>query len=109
MEGSGGTRIPETSRKLKPCNGRGTELEGMTRLLVCPPEYYRIAYVINSWMRLEVAEALLYSRHQWNNLKGVLQKEATGALVQNAAAPCVPGIVVLAHVRLSDGLGQVTT
>src|SRR2546421_2116083 len=97
MEGSGGTRIPETSRKLKPCNGRGTELEKMTRLLVCPPEYYRIAYVINSWMRLEVAVGPLSARLQWNNFIAGLGKECRAAPEKKAPPPPGPGIGLTPH------------
>ena len=103
MEGSGGTRIPETSRKLKPCNGRGTELEKMTRLLVCPPEYYRIAYVINSWMRLEVAVDPLSARLQWNNLMAVLEKDCSASLEQMAPAPEVPDLVFTANAGAMAG------
>ena len=103
MEGSGETRIPETSHKLRPCNGCGTELEKMTRLLVCSPEYYRIAYVINSWMRLEVAVDPLSARLQWNNLMAVLEKDCSASLEQMAPAPEVPDLVFTANAAAIAG------
>src|SRR2546423_11049403 len=75
----------------------------MPRLLVCPPEYYRIAYVINSWMRLEVAVYPLSARRQWNNLMAVLEKDCSASLEQMAPAPEVPDMVFTANAAAMAG------
>ena len=75
----------------------------MTRLLVCPPEYYRIAYVINSWMRLEVAVDPLSARLQWDNLMAVLEKDCSASLEHLAPAPEVPDMVFTANAAAMAG------
>jgi N-dimethylarginine dimethylaminohydrolase len=69
----------------------------MSRLLVCPPEYYRIAYEINSWMHLEVEADPLLARIQWDNLMAVLEKDCGATLERMAPGPEVPDLVFTAN------------
>lgn len=75
----------------------------MTRLLVCPPKYYRIAYEINSWMHLEVAADPLVAGVQWANLMAVLTKECAAVLEQLDPAPDVPDLVFTANAAAVAG------
>jgi N-dimethylarginine dimethylaminohydrolase len=69
----------------------------MSRLLVCPPEYYRIAYEINSWMHLEVEADPLLARIQWDNLMAVLEKECGATIERMVPGPEVPDLVFTAN------------
>jgi N-dimethylarginine dimethylaminohydrolase len=75
----------------------------MTRLLVCPPKYYRIAYEINSWMHLEVAADPLAAGVQWDNLMAVLTKECAAVLERLDPAPEVPDLVFTANAAAVAG------
>ena len=75
----------------------------MSRLLVCPPEYYRIAYEINSWMHLEVPVDPLLARVQWDHLMAVLEKDCGATLERMAPAPDVPDLVFTANAAAIAG------
>jgi len=75
----------------------------VSRLLVCPPEYYRIAYEINSWMHLEVAADQQLASVQWHNLMAVLEKECSAVLEPIAPAPEVPDMVFTANAAAMAG------
>ena len=51
----------------------------MTRLLVCPPDHFKIAYEINSWMHVEVAADQKLARVQWDALMAVLENAGPAA------------------------------
>ncbi len=53
----------------------------MTRLLVCPPDYFGIEYEINPWMRVCNAVDPEKSKAQWQNLMQTLEED-TGAELQ---------------------------
>jgi N-dimethylarginine dimethylaminohydrolase len=72
-------------------------MEDMNRLLVCPPDYYRIAYEINTWMHVEVAADQQLAQVQWNNLMAVLEKECGALLERMPPAPDVPDLVFTAN------------
>jgi N-dimethylarginine dimethylaminohydrolase len=61
----------------------------MTRLLVCPPDYYSIDYEINPWMRVSNAADPQRARAQWHGLMRVLEQEI-GVLLERV--PPVPGL-----------------
>lgn len=61
----------------------------MSRLLICPPDYFSIQYEINPWMRLSNAVDPERARGQWHGLMRVLEKE-TGAVLERV--PPVPGL-----------------
>jgi N-dimethylarginine dimethylaminohydrolase len=69
----------------------------MSRVLVCPPDYYRIAYEINTWMHLEVAVDPVLGRVQWDNLMAILEKECEATLERMAPVPEVPDLVFTAN------------
>ena len=56
----------------------------MNRLLVCPPDHFKIAYEINSWMHVEVAADQALARVQWDTLMAVLEKDC-GAKLERMA------------------------
>jgi len=59
-------------------------MEGMSRLLVCPPDFFRIDYEINPWMsRSNVVEPEQAIR-QWHGLMEVLEDEI-GAVLERIA------------------------
>jgi N-dimethylarginine dimethylaminohydrolase len=60
----------------------------MSRLLVCRPDYYRIEYEINPWMRMSNAANPERAAGQWHALMQAL--EQTGALLEYV--PSVPGL-----------------
>ncbi len=75
----------------------------MTRLLVCSPKHYRIAYEINSWMHLEVAADPLVAGLQWDDLMAVLAKECAAVLERLDPAPEVPDLVFTANAAAVAG------
>jgi N-dimethylarginine dimethylaminohydrolase len=60
----------------------------MSRLLVCPPDYYRIEYEINPWMRMSNAANPERAHTQWQGLMKRLQE--IGARLE--VVPSVPGL-----------------
>jgi N-dimethylarginine dimethylaminohydrolase len=60
----------------------------MSRLLVCPPDYYRIEYEINPWMRMSNAANPERAYAQWQGLMKRLQE--IGARLE--VMPSVPGL-----------------
>jgi len=60
----------------------------MSCLLVCRPDYYRIEYEINPWMRMSNAANPELADKQWHVLMQTL--EQTGALLEYV--PSVPGL-----------------
>ncbi len=73
------------------------------RLLVCPPDHYRIAYEINPWMRVERAADPHVARVQWEILMSVLEKECGAALERVEPAEGLPDMVFTANAGLVIG------
>ncbi len=71
----------------------------MPRLLLCPPEHYRIAYEINPWMHRSQPSDAARSWQQWRGLERALV-EAGGDLEYLDAAPAVPDLVFTANAGL---------
>ena len=80
------------------------------RLLVCPPDHYRIAYEINPWMRLERAADPHVARVQWDTLMAVLEKDCGAMLQRMAPVAGLPDMVFTANAGVVVGrtaiLGQ---
>ena len=74
-----------------------------TRLLVCSPDYYRIAYEINPWMRLERAVNPHVARIQWDALASVLEKECGATLERVEPAAGLPDMVFTANAGVVVG------
>ena len=67
------------------------------RLLVCPPDHYRIAYEINPWMHVERAAHPHVARVQWDTLVAVLEKECGATLERVEPAAGLPDMVFTAN------------
>ncbi len=69
------------------------------RLLVCPPDHFRVAYEINPWMHREVPVDPDRARLQWDALVTTLR--AAGAeVVEAPARPGLPDMVFAANAGL---------
>ncbi len=69
----------------------------MSRLLMCPPEYFGIEYEINPWMRISNNSDSQRSQGQWHSLARVL-KEDVGAKVELMdPVPKLPDLVFTAN------------
>ncbi len=73
------------------------------RLLVCPPDHYRIAYEINPWMRLERAANPHVARVQWDALAAVLEKDCGAVLERVEPAAGLPDMVFTANAGVVAG------
>jgi N-dimethylarginine dimethylaminohydrolase len=69
----------------------------MSRLLVCPPDYFRIDYEINPWMRLSNEVNPERARAQWHGLMRVLEEEVGAALERMQPVPGLPDMVFTAN------------
>lgn len=67
------------------------------RLLVCPPDRYRIAYEINPWMHVERAANPHVARVQWDALASVLEKECGAMLERVEPVAGLPDMVFTAN------------
>ena len=73
------------------------------RLLVCPPDHYRIAYEINPWMRVERAANPHIARVQWEALVSILEKECGAVLEQVEPVAGLPDMVFTANAGVVAG------
>jgi len=69
----------------------------MSRLLVCPPDYFSVAYEINPWMRLSNRVNPERARAQWSGLMKVLEEDVGAVLVRMKPAPGLPDMVFTAN------------
>ncbi|HWC50187.1 MAG TPA: arginine deiminase-related protein [Nitrospira sp.] len=75
----------------------------MSRLLVCPPDYFSIDYEINPWMhRSNVVNPDLAVR-QWHSLMEVLEREVGAMLERMAPVPGLPDLVFTANAGVVVG------
>ena len=72
-------------------------MAGMRRLLVCPPEYFRIDYEINPWMHRSNVVNPERAVQQWYELMRVLEREAGVILEQMTPVPGLPDLVFTAN------------
>jgi N-dimethylarginine dimethylaminohydrolase len=75
----------------------------MSRLLVCPPDYFGIEYEINPWMRL--ANRVDHGRavRQWHELMQVLEKDVGVVLERMTPIPGLPDLVFTANAGIVVG------
>ncbi len=73
------------------------------RLLVCPPDHYRIAYEINPWMHVERAANPHVARVQWDALIFTLEKECGATLARVEPAAGLPDMVFTANAGVVVG------
>ena len=69
----------------------------MSRLLMCPPDYYGIEYEINPWMRVSNQSDGDRARTQWQALTKILEKEIGTKLEFMEAVPGLPDLVFTAN------------
>lgn len=69
----------------------------MSRLLMCPPDYYGIEYEINPWMRVSNQSNGDRARTQWQALTRVLEQEVGVKLEFMEPVPGLPDLVFTAN------------
>lgn len=77
----------------------------MSRLLVCPPDYFGVEYEINPWMRLSNHVDRDRARRQWEGLVEELEGKIGATLERVKPVPGLPDLVFTANAGVvSDGL-----
>ena len=69
----------------------------MSRLLVCPPDYFQVEYEINPWMRLSNEVNRERARDQWYGLMQVLEQQVGALLERMQPVPGLPDMVFTAN------------
>ena len=69
----------------------------MSRLLVCPPDYYGIEYEINPWMRISDVTDSEKSKSQWYNLMKTLEDDVGVELERMIPIKGCPDLVFTAN------------
>jgi len=75
----------------------------MSRLLVCAPDYFRIDYEINPWMRLSNAVVPERARAQWHGLMRLLEDKIGALLERMEPMPGLPDMVFTANAGVAVG------
>ncbi|MGH7255202.1 MAG: dimethylarginine dimethylaminohydrolase family protein, partial [Nitrospirales bacterium] len=75
----------------------------MSRLLVCPPDYFQIDYEINPWMNRHHAVDPERARRQWERLMQTLEREAGAVLERMVPVPGLPDMVFTANAGVVFG------
>jgi N-dimethylarginine dimethylaminohydrolase len=72
-------------------------MEGMSRFLVCPPDYFSIDYEINPWMRLSNRVQPAQARLQWQGLMTALEQQVGARLERMEPVAGLPDMVFTAN------------
>lgn len=75
----------------------------MTRLLVCPPDFFGIEYEINPWMRLNNQVDHERAILQWNSLMAVFERDIGVTLERLTPVPGLPDLVFTANAGVVVG------
>lgn len=75
----------------------------MSRLLVCPPDYFSIDYEINPWMRRSNAVDSERAVSQWHHLMQVLEQDVGAVLERMKPVPGLPDLVFTANAGIVVG------
>jgi len=75
----------------------------MSRLLVCPPDYFGIEYEINPWMRLSNRVDHERATRQWQELMRVLETDLEVALERMTPVSGLPDLVFTANAGVVRG------
>jgi N-dimethylarginine dimethylaminohydrolase len=75
----------------------------MSRLLVCPPDYFSIEYEINPWMRRSNAVDAERALRQWHHLMHVLEQGVGAVLERMKPVPGLPDLVFTANAGIVVG------
>ena len=74
-----------------------------TRLLMCPPTHYEVAYDINPWMTRNVGHATAQAHRQWERLVEVLRCAGDVTIECIESQSGVPDLVFTANAALISG------
>jgi N-dimethylarginine dimethylaminohydrolase len=74
-----------------------------TRILMCPPDYFDVTYVINPWMSSGAGVDRDLARHQWDSLKGAIENRAGAEVVILEPQPGLPDLVFTANAAFVQG------
>jgi N-dimethylarginine dimethylaminohydrolase len=75
----------------------------MSRLLVCPPDFFGIEYEINPWMRLSNRVDHERAISQWQALMGLFEKDLGIELERMTPIPGLPDLVFTANAGIVVG------
>jgi N-dimethylarginine dimethylaminohydrolase len=75
----------------------------MSRLLVCPPDYFSIDYEINPWMRRSNMVDPQAAVRQWHSLMEVLERDVGAVLERMTPVPGLPDLVFTANAGVVVG------
>jgi N-dimethylarginine dimethylaminohydrolase len=75
----------------------------MSRLLVCPPDYFGIEYEINPWMRLSNRVDHTRAVAQWHELMRVFEEDVSAVLERMTPVPGLPDLVFTANAGVVVG------
>ena len=75
----------------------------MSRLLVCPPDYFRIDYEINPWMHRSNVVNPEHAVRQWHRLMQVLEEEVGAVVERMKPVPGLPDLVFTANAGVVVG------
>ncbi|HXV67902.1 MAG TPA: arginine deiminase-related protein [Nitrospira sp.] len=75
----------------------------MTRLLVCPPDFFGIEYEINPWMRLSNRVDHEQAVRQWHGLMRVFEQDLGVVLERMTPVPGLPDLVFTANAGVVVG------
>ena len=81
----------------------------MSRLLVCPPDYFAIDYEINPWMQRANAVNPDRAKAQWRELMRVLEQDVGATLERMPPVPHLPDLVFTANAGVVVGRRVVTS
>ncbi|NII09285.1 arginine deiminase-related protein [Oleiagrimonas sp. C23AA] len=71
-------------------------MSSSARILMCPPDFFEVSYVINPWMENQVSQASAHVAHtQWKALRNILAEHAH--IDQIAPAEGLPDMVFTAN------------
>lgn len=75
----------------------------MSRLLVCPPDFFGIEYEINPWMKLSNRADHERAITQWQTLMGIFEQDLGVVLERMSPIPGLPDLVFTANAGLVVG------
>ena len=75
----------------------------MSRLLVCPPDYFQIDYEINPWMRRENGVDPARAVRQWQALMTVLEQDVGVGVERMQPVQGLPDLVFTANAGVVVG------
>jgi N-dimethylarginine dimethylaminohydrolase len=78
-------------------------VEGMSRLLVCPPDYFRIDYEINPWMHRSNVVQPESAVKQWHGLMEVLERDVGVIVERMTPVNGLPDLVFTANAGIVVG------